>query len=148
MIPPVPDDSTLVLRRSFNASRQRVFHAWIDPEALESWLRPRGVRMTVSKLEARVGGSFRFDLANGGAIVGTYLDILPPERLVFTWSGAAIQDRETVVTLEFLDLGPVTEVILTHQGLTTPEARAIAGGGWPSLLAALAAVLAPPEASE
>ena len=142
MTPPASHNSTtLVLRRTFTATRQRVFRAWIEPEALEHWLRPRGMSMTVSKLEARVGGSFHFDLEDGGSIVGTYLQIIPPEKLVFTWSGKAIQGRETVVSLDFLDLGPVTEVVLTHEGLSTPESRALAAGGWPSLLDALADVL-------
>ncbi len=142
MIPPAPNDSTtLVLRRTFTASRQRVFRAWIEPEALEHWLRPRGMSMTVRNLEARVGGSFRFNLENGGSIFGTYLQIVPPEKLVFTWSGEAIQGRETVVTLDFLDQGQVTEVVLTHEHLDTPERRARAEGGWPSLLDALADVL-------
>src|SRR5438105_3310167 len=109
MIPPTPDPSTtLVLRRTFTASRQRVFRAWVTPEALESWLRPRGMNMIVSSLEARVGGSFRFDLENGSCIFGTYLHIVPPEQLVFTWSGEATQGQETVVTLDFLDQGPMT----------------------------------------
>ncbi len=146
MIPPAPHNSTtLVLRRAFRASRQRVFRAWIEPEALESWFRPRGMGVSVSKLEARVGGSFRFDLANGSSIVGTYLHIVPPEKLVFTWSGEAIQGRETVVTLDFFDQGAVTEVVLTHEGLSTPEMRALIEGGWPSLLDALASVLSSPH---
>ena len=132
------NDTTLVLRRTFTASRERVFRAWITPEALESWLRPRGMSMTVRSLDARVGGSFRFDLEDGSSIVGTYLQIVPPEKLVYTWSGGATQGRETVVTLDFLDQGPVTEVVLTHEGLSTPERRALAEGGWPSLLDALA----------
>lgn len=111
MIPPAPYDSTvLVVRRVFTAPRQRVFRAWIEPTALERWLRPRGLSMTVSKLEARVGGLFRFDLENGGSISGTYLNFTPPEKLVFTWSGEAIQDRGTIVTLDFLEQGSVTEV--------------------------------------
>ena len=115
MIPPASHNTTtLVLRRTFSASRQRVFRAWITPAALEHWLRPRGMAMTVSKLEARVGGSFRFDVEDGSSIVGTYLHIVPPEKLVFTWSGRVTQGRETVVTLDFLDQGPVTEVVLTH----------------------------------
>jgi uncharacterized protein YndB with AHSA1/START domain len=62
MIPPFPPNSTtLVLRRTFTASRQRVFRAWIEPEALQHWLRPRGMAVTVRSLDARVGGSFRFD---------------------------------------------------------------------------------------
>jgi len=146
MIPPAPhNNTTLVLRRAFTASRQRVFRAWIEPEALEYWFRPRGMGVTVSKLEARVGGSFRFDVEDGGSIVGTYLHIVSPEKLVFTWSGGATQGRKTVVTLDFLDQGPVTEVVLTHEGLSTPELRALVGTGWPSLLDALAEVLSSPH---
>ena len=142
MIPPLPHNSTtLVLRRAFTATRLRVFRAWIEPEALEHWFRPRGMGMTVRSLDARVGGSFRFDLEDGSSIAGTYLHIVPPEKLVFTWSGAATQGRETVVTLDFLDQGPVTEVVLTHERLSAPELRALFGAGWPSLLDALASVL-------
>jgi uncharacterized protein YndB with AHSA1/START domain len=142
MIPPAPSNSTtLVLRRTFIASRERVFRAWIEPEALESWFRPRGMSVTVSQLDARVGGSFRFEVEDGGSIAGTYLHIVPPEQLVFTWSGAATQGRETVVTLDFLDQGPVTEVVLTHERLSTPELRALFGAGWQPLLDGLAEVL-------
>ncbi len=146
MIPPASHNSTtLVLRRAFTASRQRVFRAWITPRALEHWFRPRGMGMTVSSLEARVGGSFRFDLEDGSSIVGTYLHIVPPEKLVFTWSGGATQGRETVVTLDFLEQGAVTEVVLTHEGLSTEAMRALVEGGWPSLLDALAEVLSSPH---
>jgi uncharacterized protein YndB with AHSA1/START domain len=146
MIPPAPhNNTTLVLRRAFTASRQRVFRAWIEPEALEHWLRPRGKGVTVSKLDARVGGSFCFEIEDGSSIVGTYLHIVPPEKLVFTWSGRVTQGRETIVTLDFLDQGAVTEVVLTHEGLSTPEMRALVGSGWPSLLDALAEVLSSPH---
>jgi uncharacterized protein YndB with AHSA1/START domain len=100
--------------------------------------------VTVRSLEARVGGSFRFELENGSSIVGTYLHVVPPEKLVFTWSGGATQDWETLVTLDFLDHGSVTEVVLTHERLDTPELRTLIEGGWPSLLNALASVLVPP----
>jgi uncharacterized protein YndB with AHSA1/START domain len=101
--------------------------------------------MTVRSLDARVGGSFCFDLEDGSSMIGTYLQIVPPEKLVYTWSGGARQGWETVVTLDFLDQGPVTEVVLTHEGLSTPERRALAEGGWPSLLDALAEVLSSPH---
>ncbi len=96
MIPPAShNDTTLVLRRTFTASRERVFRAWITPRALEHWLRPRGMSLTVCSLDARVGGSFRFELENGTSIVGTYLHMVPPEKLAFTWSGEVIPgDRE------------------------------------------------------
>jgi uncharacterized protein YndB with AHSA1/START domain len=142
MIPPIPPHSTtLVLRRSFTASRQRVFHAWTEPKALESWLKPGGMTIAVRLLNVQEGGSFRFELENGDSIVGTYLHIVPPEKLVFTWSGEAMQNRETIVTLDFLDQGTVTEVVLTHEGLVSPALRALFEGGWPSLLDALGSIL-------
>jgi uncharacterized protein YndB with AHSA1/START domain len=140
------NDTTLVLRRTFVASRERVFRAWITPRALEAWLRPRDMTMTVRALDARVGGSFRFELEDGSAIVGTYLQMVPPKQLAFTWPGpgsvgSVTEGHETVVTLDFFDLGLVTEVVLTHEGLSTQERRARAGTIWPSLLDALAEVL-------
>ena len=39
---PPDDNTTLVLRRTFTAPRQRVFRAWIEPAAVEQWFRPRG----------------------------------------------------------------------------------------------------------
>ena len=143
MIPPAPHNSTvLVVRRVFAAPRQQVFRAWIEPRALERWLRPRGLSMTVGTLEAHVGGSFRFDLENGQSISGTYLNFVPPEKLVFTWSGEAIQGRETIVTLDFLDKGSVTEVVLTHERLDTPELLAIFSSGWSPMFDTLAEILA------
>ena len=142
MISPAPHNgTTLVLRRTFTASRERVFRAWITPRALEHWLRPRGKSMTVRSLDARVGGSFRFELEDGSSLIGTYLQMVSPEKLVYTWSGGAAQNWKTVVTLDFLDRGAVTELVLTHEGLNTEAVRALVEGGWPSLLDALASVL-------
>jgi uncharacterized protein YndB with AHSA1/START domain len=141
MIPPArPDSASLVLRRVFAAPRERVFRAWIEPAALERWFRPKGMAVTVRALDARAGGSFRFEAENGSAIFGVYLRVERPEKLVFTYSGDAIQGQETVVTLDFLDRGPVTEVVLTHDGLSA-DLRALFAGGWPSVLDALASTL-------
>jgi len=98
--------------------------------------------MTVGKLEVCVGGSFSFDLEDGSSIIGTFLHIVPPEKLVFTWGGSSMQVRETIVTLDFLDRGAATEVVLTHEGLT-PELQTLFGSGWSSLFEALAEVLSP-----
>ena len=98
--------------------------------------------MTVSTLEAHVGGSFRFDLENGQSISGIYLNIVPPEKLVFTWSGEAIQGKKTIVTLDFLDKGSMTEVVLTHERLDTPELLAIFSSGWLPMLDTLAEIIA------
>ncbi len=138
MIPPLPPNSTtLVVRRILPATRHRVFQAWIEPEALEHWFRPLGMSVTVSKLDARVGGSFCFDVEDGNSTIGTYLHIVPPEKLVFTWSGGAAPDRETVVTLDFFDLGTMTEVVLTHERLSTSVIHDSFQAGWQSVFDAL-----------
>jgi uncharacterized protein YndB with AHSA1/START domain len=103
------------------------------------------MRMSVHSLDARVGGSFRFELENGSSIFGTYLQIVPPEKLVFTWSAGAAPGQETVVTLDFLEQGAVTELILTHENLVTPERHAAAEGGWSSVFDALASVFSSPQ---
>jgi uncharacterized protein YndB with AHSA1/START domain len=134
-----------VLRRTFEASRAQVFRAWITPAALSQWFRPAGKRITVRSLDARVDGSFRFELENGGSIIGTYLQIVPPKKLVFAWSVGAAPGQETVVTVDFLDQGAVTELILTHEHLGTQARHAVAEGGWSSCFDALASVLSSPH---
>jgi uncharacterized protein YndB with AHSA1/START domain len=146
MISPAPhNDTTLVLRRTFRASRERVFRAWITPRALEQWLRPKGKSVTVQSLDARAGGSFRFELEDGSAITGTYLEFVPPEKLVYTWTGGAALSMNTVVTLDFLDQGAVTELVVTHEGLNTEAIRALVEGGWPGLLDAVDRLLSSPD---
>lgn len=142
IIPPTSDSSTtLVLRRSFAAPRERVFRAWIEPRALERWMRPGGKAITVRSLDARVGGSFHFELKGGDSIFGTYLRVDLPEQLSFTWTSEAIQYRQTIITLNFLDQGPLTELILTHEGLSTEAMRGLVTGGWSTMLDALALAL-------
>jgi uncharacterized protein YndB with AHSA1/START domain len=146
MIPPTPDLRTsVVLHRTFAATRPRVFRAWIDPEALQRWLKPNGLSLRVRSLDARVDGSFRFELENGVVIVGRYLDLVSPEKLVFTWSNEARPEQDSVVTVDFLEQGSSTEVVLTHTRLGQPDLRARVEGGWRWALDALAEVLSSPD---
>lgn len=142
MMPPTSHNSTtLVLRRVFTAPRERVFRAWTEPEAVQRWFRPRGMSVTVRSLDAQVGGSFCFELEDGSSIIGTYLHIVFPEQLVFTWSGQAIEHKETIVTLDFLNKGSTTEIVLTHERLDTPHLREMFESGWSSQFDELATLL-------
>ncbi len=89
----------------------------------------------ISKLAVQVGGSCCFDGADGSdSLVGTSLEIVRPEKLVFTWSSAATSDQETVVTVECIEHGLVTQVVLTHERLSSKEMRSLHQAGWLSLL--------------
>ena len=63
---------------------------------------------------------------------GVYHEVVAPERLVFTYSseGVRIADRETLVTVTFIDRGDRTVLTLRHSELPSEEARAFHDGGW------------------
>jgi uncharacterized protein YndB with AHSA1/START domain len=83
-------ETTLKLRRTFQAPRERVFRAWTDPHELGRWFAPsEDYHAQVPVLELRVGGKYAIDVhhkdGNIHRVSGTYREITPPEKLVFTW---------------------------------------------------------------
>jgi uncharacterized protein YndB with AHSA1/START domain len=70
---------------------------------------------------------------------GEYLEIVPPERLVFTWNSHLVKDSR--VTIELRDLGDSTELTLTHDLLETEDLRVKHNGGWEGCLTNLAKYL-------
>ena len=143
MNPPNLDQNlSLQVRRLIPAPRERVFRAWTEREALQQWFRPFGMEVTVALLDARVGGSFRFEskAADGRRTLttGTYREVRFPERLVFTWVSNVRENQETLVTVEFLEKGASTEVVLTHERFASAASMARHQQGWASLLEQLA----------
>ena len=126
--------AAVVVRRTISASAEDLFDAWLDPEALATWMRPGTIRSTVAKVEPRVGGSYEIVMqADSGPIVhrGRYQQIDRPKRLIFTWASPGTELRDTLVTVDFVAAGKRTEVIVTHEQL--PEsARPSHTNGWTS----------------
>jgi uncharacterized protein YndB with AHSA1/START domain len=111
------------VRRTFAAPRAQVFQAWIDPQIMSKWF-ARGPGMPPVKVveaDARVGGRYRVDTVcppdnKVNQMTGTYRELDPPARLVFTWWWEGADFETSQVTVEFKELGPAsTEVILTHE---------------------------------
>jgi uncharacterized protein YndB with AHSA1/START domain len=109
---------------------------------LKKWHAP-GPRATVpiAEVDLRVGGSYSIHMLSPDGkdynAIGTYREVEPPKRLVYTWSWAG-RPIDSVVTVEFLDLGDSTEVVLRHD---LPDAeRAGHEQGWIASLAQLQAV--------
>lgn len=131
--------TTLVMHRTFDAPRERVFDAWTTPEALRRWFMPDGVTVKDAIVDARVGGTYKI-VANheemGEMIVfGVYRDIKRPERIQCTWTWEEddkADEHETLLTLDFKDLGGKTEMILTHENLRNEESRNNHERGWSS----------------
>jgi uncharacterized protein YndB with AHSA1/START domain len=119
---PSPDQRTTVeVNRVFPATREQVFRAWTQASALERWFRPMGSVTTVKFLDLRVGGAFQFDLSQPDApniiISGYYIEIVRPEKLVFTWQSSTTNNKETLVTVILIESHGYTEVRLTHDRL-------------------------------
>jgi uncharacterized protein YndB with AHSA1/START domain len=84
------DTQEFTITRTFEASRQRVWKAWSDPQALARWWGPKGTTIRVLKLEFRPGGMFHYSMAYrpGHEMYGRFIyrEILAPERLAFVVS--------------------------------------------------------------
>jgi uncharacterized protein YndB with AHSA1/START domain len=82
-------DREIVMTREFDAPRRLVFDAWTKAEHVSHWWGQKGSTLTVDALDLRVGGKWRFieHAADGNdyAFRGEYREIVPPERLVYTF---------------------------------------------------------------
>ncbi len=132
--------TALTISRVLRASRQTVFEAWTQPRHLERWSAPEGVTVTSAEVDLRVGGRYRIHMHAPDdkkfTATGTYKEIDPPRRLSYTWMWEEGDHDvgETLVTVEFNDLGGSTEVVLTHERFPNAEATAAHEQGWGSCL--------------
>jgi len=126
--------AAVVVRRTIAAPPEDLFDAFLDPEALAAWMRPNAIRSTVAQVEPRVGGRYHIVMhSDSGPLphTGVYRVIDRPKRLVFTWHSKGTDQKETLVTVDFLKAGANTEVVVTHEML--PEsARPSHAKGWTS----------------
>ena len=133
----VPD---LVITRLFDAPRAMVWKAWTDPKLTLRWLGPRHHPAVRYQNDARPGGAWSALLRpqDGGpdlGLGGVYHEIVEPERLVFSFAWAndhPAQGHDTLVTIEFTDLGDQTRMVFRQTGL--PSQGEVEGHteGWTS----------------
>jgi uncharacterized protein YndB with AHSA1/START domain len=136
---------TVRITRRFDASIERVFDAWLDPEKAGKWLfaTPTG-KMVRVEIDARVGGSFVFtDRRDNEDVehVGTYLEIDRPRRLVFSFAVPKYSKLFTRVSIDLKPLPTGCELTLTHEGVLA-EWLDSSREGWGKILDALAANVA------
>ncbi len=145
MASPVPSPATaLHIRRVFNAPRKRLFQAWTDPQRMIEWFCHAKPNMTgrLIEMDVRPGGRYGFDVSSPEGKVfrlrGEYREIKPPEKLVFTWYWETEPEYgEMMVTLEFVDLGDKSELILTHERFASDDSRDKHNSGWAFVLDSL-----------
>lgn len=106
---------SLQIVRQFNHERARVFSALTDPAKMAQWFfgMPGGSSKVANDL--RPGGHYTIEMTGQcGTQQGTYLEIVPPEKLVFTWTPCK-DPTLTKVTVELFEEGAGTKLVLTHE---------------------------------
>ncbi|HEX6270421.1 MAG TPA: SRPBCC family protein [Anaerolineales bacterium] len=143
MTNPTPDPATILqMRRTVPVSRERVFRAWTDPAQLKKWFAVAdGFTTPIADVDLQIGGRYRLGMQPPGdapilIVGGVYQEIVFPEKLVFTWRWESPDENEpeTLVTLEFVERGGVTEVVLQHELFTSEALRDKHGDGWAGCL--------------
>jgi uncharacterized protein YndB with AHSA1/START domain len=136
--------NTIRLHRVLRAPPERVYRAFLDPDAMVKWLPPHGYTGKVHQMDARVGGSHRMSFTSFGAgqshsFGGTYLELVPAERIRYT---DKFDDPnlpgEMQVTITFTKVSCGTELNVVQDGVPDvipPEACYL---GWQESLALLA----------
>lgn len=138
---------TLRLRRTFAAPRERVFRAWTVPEEMKKWKGPGAMSTPVAEVDLRPGGRYRIHMQPPDGtvthrLVGLYRVVDPPKKLVYTWRWENEPElAETLVTVEFLDRGGNTELVLTHELFPNDDARKRHEAGWTACFDKLASVV-------
>jgi uncharacterized protein YndB with AHSA1/START domain len=102
-------DREIVTERVFDAPRERVFAAFVDPELIPRWWGPHGVTTVVDRMEARLGGDWRFVCRDSDgredAFRGTFREIEAPERVAQTFEWLGMPGYVSVDVATFEDLG-------------------------------------------
>ncbi len=136
-------------RQRYEAPPSVVFRALTEPALLVHWFSPSpATRLEVLAHELRVNGSYRFvyHQPSGGTdvVVGTFREISPPKRLVFTWTWEPPDPHagiETLVTIELTADAGGTLVVVTHERFPDRATRDRHRSGWRSTLPRLSEVL-------
>lgn len=134
-------DLKVSMSKVIDAPVDQVFDAWLNPELLGQFMLPMpGMPFSEVRIDAEVGGSFEITMNVGGKKVshtGSYLEVVRPEKLVFSWVSPASRD-DSVVTLLFTSAGDAqTALELTHVKFFNEERRENHQKGWGSILVAL-----------
>lgn len=157
VVPSSEDDSkgkanmpnTITLHRVLAAKPEKVYRAFLEPDAIAQWLPPNGFTCTVHKLDARQGGEHRMSFRNfttgrSHSFGGKYVELIPSERIRYT---DAFDDPnlpgELKVTVSLKAVSTGTELNVVQEGVPDvipPEACYL---GWQESLRKLAKLVEP-----
>lgn len=135
------------LSRTFPVDGETVFDAWTTPDHMRHWACPESATVEHVEADPVIGGAYKIRMRGSEGEIytafGTYREIDRPRSLVYTWDWEEGEHAvgETLVTVQFNDLGGSTEVVVTHEGFPAEDAANAHEEGWTSCLNRLATLL-------
>ena len=144
-----PATGTVRLHRFFKAPPERVYKAFLDPDAMVKWLPPHGFTGKVHRMDATVGGGYKMSFTNFGAgqthsFGGTYVELTPHQRIRYTdqFDDPNLPGKMQV-TVELTKVMTGTEVNILQEGLPPQIPVEFAYLGWQESLTLLAHLVEP-----
>lgn len=136
---------TVTLHRVIRAPAERIYRAFLDPDAMSKWLPPFGFTGKVHAMDARVGGSYRMSFTNfstgsSHSFGGTYVELVPNERIVntdrFDDPNLPGEMRNTITLRPVMGGG--TELHVVQEGIPSVIPEEMCYLGWQESLTLLA----------
>ena len=141
--------NTIRLHRVLRATPEKIYRAFLDAAAMAKWLPPNGFTCRVHHLDARVGGTHKMSFTNfgtghGHSFGGTYLELVPHERIRYTdkFDDPNLPgEMQTTVSLTKVSVG--TEVNIVQEGVPEAIPAEACYLGWQESLVLLAKLVEP-----
>jgi uncharacterized protein YndB with AHSA1/START domain len=136
--------NTVQLHRVLKAAPEKVYRAFLDPEAMAKWLPPNGFTGKVHEMDAKVGGKYRMSFTNFGAggghsFGGTYQELVPHERIRYSnkFDDPNLPgEMMTTITLKNVFCG--TDLMIVQEGIPAAIPAEACYLGWQESLVLLA----------
>ena len=140
--------STIRLHRVFKTTPERLYKAFIDPDAMSKWLPPNGFTGKVHSIDARVGGRYKMSFTNfttgsSHSFGGEWLELVPGKRIRHTdvFDGGPPGTMTTTIDIKKVSVG--TEVSITQEGVPDAIPPEMCYLGWQESLVQLARLVEP-----
>jgi uncharacterized protein YndB with AHSA1/START domain len=142
-------NNTIRLHRVLRAMPEKIYKAFLDPDAMAKWLPPNGFTARVHQMDAKVGGTYKMSFTNfttgkGHSFGGTYVELTPHERIRYTdkFDDPNLPgEMQTTITLKKVSCG--TELDVVQEGVPGVIPVEACYLGWQESLAQLAQLVEP-----
>lgn len=140
---------TVRLHRVLRASPERVYRAFLEPDAMAKWLPPYGFTCKVHHMDARVGGKYKmsftnFSTGNGHSFGGEYRELIPNQRIQYTDSfDDPNLSGEMLTTISLQQVSCGTDITVVQEGLPEVIPVEMCYLGWQESLEQLARLVDP-----